>query len=348
MTSSTARTAVTLDIALDAARFIDLVTFRRTGVPVGTPVLFIPDGERLFVRTARGSGKLKRLAHTARVEVTPSDQKGHHRGATLQGTARVLPAEVVAPMLARLHARYRIAGPLFSFIRRVRHQDDVIIEIMLDRPRTAAVAAPSIEVATAVGRRVASTGIGPACLLLLIAIAAVACGGNASTAAEQPSDSPATTTASAGVDAAPAPTAVVVTGGTGGLCAAFSADQASAVLGEPVGPGVAKASMTFGNQSCRYDASSSAATISLWLHPATERSEWDHQVQTLGATPEQAVTSVGEAAFRMGGTAQHPRTKVAVFDAGHDFWLDVSGAGEPVRAGDAAVTLAKDLAVALR
>ena len=138
-TMTTAHTATTgTDVELDAARFIDLVTFRRTGVPVGTPVLFIPDGDRLLVRTARDSGKLKRLAHTARVEITPADQKGRHRGVTLQGTARVLPAEAVAPTLARLHARYRIAGPLFSLIRRVRHQDDVIIEITLDRSRPVA------------------------------------------------------------------------------------------------------------------------------------------------------------------------------------------------------------------
>jgi hypothetical protein len=348
MTVTTARTATTAaDLELDAARFIDLVTFRRTGVPVGTPVLFIPDGDRLLVRTARDSGKLKRLAHTARVELTPADQKGRHRGATLQGTARVLPADAVAPTLARLHARYRIAGPLFSFVRRIRHQDDVIIEITLDRSRAVA-SAPGAEVATALARRVASTGIGPACLLLLVAIAAVACGGNASAAVDQVSDSPAASSAPAGVDAAPAPTAVVVMGDSGGLCAVFTADQASAILGEPVGPGVAKTSMTFGNQSCRYNATSSVATISLWLHPVSERSDWDHQVETLGAKPGSAITSVGEAAFRIGGTVERPRTKVAVFDAGHDFWLEGAGAGEPVRAGDAAVILAKDLAVALR
>ena len=313
-TMTTTRTATTApDVELDAARFIDLVTFRRTGVPVGTPVLFIPDGDRLLIRTARDSGKLKRLAHTARVEITPADQKGRHRGTTLQGTARVLPADAVAPTLARLHARYRIAGPLFSLIRRVRHQDDVIIEITLDRSRSAAVPAPIAAVATAVSRRVATTGVGPACLLLLVAIAAVACGGNASAAADQGTDGPAATSV-AGADAAPAPTAVVVTGGSGGLCAVFNADQAGAILGEPVGPGVAKSSMTFGNQSCRYNATGSAATISLWLHSTSERSEWDRQVEKLGAKPELAVTSVGEAAFRIGGTLERPRTKVAVFD----------------------------------
>jgi uncharacterized protein len=156
MTATDSRTAMATDADVDlrAARFIELVTFRRTGPKVGTPVLFVSDGHRLLVRTAAESGKLKRLAHTARVEVTPSDQRGRHLGATIQGTARVLPVEAVRPTLAKLHARYRIAGPLFSFVRRIRHQDDVIIEITLD-PTPAADAAPALE-ARASTRRVAS------------------------------------------------------------------------------------------------------------------------------------------------------------------------------------------------
>ena len=65
----------TSEIALAEARFIDLITFRRTGEPVGTPVLFVLDADRLLVRTAAASGKLKRLRHTARVELAPSDQR---------------------------------------------------------------------------------------------------------------------------------------------------------------------------------------------------------------------------------------------------------------------------------
>ena len=72
-------------VALADARFIDLVTFRRTGVPVGTPVLFAQDGSRLLVRTAADAGKLKRIAHTPDVEVTPADSKGRHVGATVTG-----------------------------------------------------------------------------------------------------------------------------------------------------------------------------------------------------------------------------------------------------------------------
>jgi hypothetical protein len=127
-----AATPVGAAISLADARFIDLVTFRLTGAPVGTPVLFAQDGHRVLVRTAHDAGKLKRLRHTARVEVAPCDQRGRRLGPAIGARARILGPEAVAPALARLHAKYRIAGPLSSAIRRFRGQRNVIVEIDLD------------------------------------------------------------------------------------------------------------------------------------------------------------------------------------------------------------------------
>ena len=78
------------DVPLADARFISLVTYRRTGEPVATPVLFAFDGDRLLVRTAHDAGKLKRLAHTSRVSVAPCDQRGRVLGPAVSGEARVL------------------------------------------------------------------------------------------------------------------------------------------------------------------------------------------------------------------------------------------------------------------
>lgn len=137
MTATTATTASTsvsplAGVALADARFIDLVTFRRSGAPVGTPVLFATDGSRLLVRTAHDAGKLKRLRHTATVEVAPCDSRGRRTGAAMAGQARILGPEAVGPALARLHAKHRVAGPLFTALRRMRGKRDVIVEIVLD------------------------------------------------------------------------------------------------------------------------------------------------------------------------------------------------------------------------
>src|SRR6266545_2925522 len=102
---------------LARARFIDLVTYRRTGQAVGTPVMFVPNGDRLLVRVAHDAGKLKRLRHNATVEVAPSDSRGRRLGPSFRGQAQILGAEAVEPALSALHRRYRIAGRLFTWVR---------------------------------------------------------------------------------------------------------------------------------------------------------------------------------------------------------------------------------------
>ena len=120
-------------VALADARFIDLVTFRRSGVPVRTPVLFAQDGDRLLVRTAAGVGKLKRLAHTP-------DRRAHaeptRRAAT---SARPVTGRhaswgrMPSPRRSRApRAVPRSPGRCSTAVRQLRGQQDVIIEILLD------------------------------------------------------------------------------------------------------------------------------------------------------------------------------------------------------------------------
>lgn len=83
---------MTLSLA-DAAdhEYVLLTTFRRTGVPVATPVWVVRDGDELLITTGEASGKVKRLSHTARVTLTPCDMRGRvAEGAeTVEATAVV-------------------------------------------------------------------------------------------------------------------------------------------------------------------------------------------------------------------------------------------------------------------
>ena len=62
------------DIA--ASEYVLLTTFRKTGVPVATPVWIVADGDGALVTTGVTSGKVKRLRHTPRVTLTPCDARG--------------------------------------------------------------------------------------------------------------------------------------------------------------------------------------------------------------------------------------------------------------------------------
>lgn len=124
--------------ALGASDFIALTTFRRNGEGVSTPVWVVPDGDALAVWTPAGTGKLKRLAHTARVTVAECSRRGRVGDDVVPAPATATttndPAEVdrVARKLAE---KYGLQFRLFTFVERVvarRERRREVIRIVLD------------------------------------------------------------------------------------------------------------------------------------------------------------------------------------------------------------------------
>jgi PPOX class probable F420-dependent enzyme len=92
---------------LDDARYVNLGTFRRSGVRVDTPVWAAPHGGRLYVFVAGDSGKVKRLRNSARAEIAPCDVRGRLRGAWRNARASIVedPATIEVAYRA-LRAKY--------------------------------------------------------------------------------------------------------------------------------------------------------------------------------------------------------------------------------------------------
>lgn len=94
--------------ALSRRTYTELVTFRRDGTPVGTPVHLAarPDGERAYFRTWHTTGKAKRIRHTSRVALAPSTSRGRPTGPAVPARARLLDgaeARTAAELLAARH-----------------------------------------------------------------------------------------------------------------------------------------------------------------------------------------------------------------------------------------------------
>jgi PPOX class probable F420-dependent enzyme len=111
---------------LGASRFVSLTTYRRDGTPVSSPIWVVQDGSRLLAWTGRGTGKVKRLRHTATVTVAPSSGRGRPRGAAVSGTARLLPDDELAYIKRLMAAKYRIGWPALRTLNAV---------VALARPR---------------------------------------------------------------------------------------------------------------------------------------------------------------------------------------------------------------------
>ena len=91
---------------LRGRRYISLATFRKTGVPVLTPVWFAEREGKLYVMTRSDSGKYKRLRNNPRVRVAPCTSRGRVTGPDTLGTARVLPPEEGARARRALARKY--------------------------------------------------------------------------------------------------------------------------------------------------------------------------------------------------------------------------------------------------
>ncbi|UGY94720.1 PPOX class F420-dependent oxidoreductase [Streptomyces gobiensis] len=104
--------------------YVSLVTFRRDGSAVPTPVWAVEDAGELLVWTRDDSGKVKRLRRDSRVTITPCDVRGRHKenAVTVTGSGRLMDGEgelarVRKAMRRKYGWRFRIADSGGALIR---------------------------------------------------------------------------------------------------------------------------------------------------------------------------------------------------------------------------------------
>lgn len=129
--------------ALRPHKYCQLVTFRRDGTAVDTPVWFALDREKLYVKTEDPSGKVRRIRREARVCVAPCTMTGRHLGAPTDAIARILPAAEEGRAEAVLRRRYGLGRALFSVLVeplfRMRGRPQIYLEVVAAAARPAAV-----------------------------------------------------------------------------------------------------------------------------------------------------------------------------------------------------------------
>jgi PPOX class probable F420-dependent enzyme len=74
-------------------KYISLVSFRKNGDRVQTPLWFGEKDDKLYVMTRSDSGKYKRIRNNPKVLIAPCTMRGKITGPQFPATARILPAE---------------------------------------------------------------------------------------------------------------------------------------------------------------------------------------------------------------------------------------------------------------
>lgn len=110
---------------LDREAYLNLATFRRSGVAVETPVWFAAHAGRLYVFSEGAAGKVKRLRANPAIRIAPCGVRGGLKGAWLPGQARRVedPATVAAAYRA-LRRKYGLQMKLGDFFSRLTGRFD--------------------------------------------------------------------------------------------------------------------------------------------------------------------------------------------------------------------------------
>jgi uncharacterized protein len=95
--------------AIHGQRYISLATFRKSGVPVYTPIWFAEDADKLYVMTNSKLGKCKRIRNNPQVKIAPSTIRGKITGPEFPATVRIMRPEEYARVRHLINEKYWLA-----------------------------------------------------------------------------------------------------------------------------------------------------------------------------------------------------------------------------------------------
>jgi len=115
-----------------AAKYLNLETFRKSGVGVRTPVWFAQQGKVFYIYTLPDSGKVKRIRNNPKVRVAPCDMRGSLRGAWVDARARLCEGHEAALGQQLLRTKYGWMKLIGDFFSRLRGRTQVVLAIHFD------------------------------------------------------------------------------------------------------------------------------------------------------------------------------------------------------------------------
>src|SRR5215470_11459462 len=90
-------------------KYLDLATFRKSGIAVHTPIWFAEENGRLYFMTGSKLGKYKRIRNNPRVTVAPCTMLGKIIGPEFPASARILASEESGRVRRLINAKYWLA-----------------------------------------------------------------------------------------------------------------------------------------------------------------------------------------------------------------------------------------------
>jgi PPOX class probable F420-dependent enzyme len=111
-------------------KYLNIETFRKSGVGMRTPVWFVQDGEIIFVRTVANSGKVKRIRNNGQVNIAPCKVDGVLVGEWIPATAREVNDKDIDRKADRLlDKKYGLMKKMFALLSALQGRKYTVLEI---------------------------------------------------------------------------------------------------------------------------------------------------------------------------------------------------------------------------
>ena len=115
--------------SLETGKYINLLTYKKNGEPVSTPVWFIFKDNKIFIRTSNKSGKFKRIKNNKNVKFALCNIRGKIKGEWHNGSAKLEPNN--RWVFSKINEKYGIFAYLMNFLYKIKKMDIIILSIEL-------------------------------------------------------------------------------------------------------------------------------------------------------------------------------------------------------------------------
>jgi uncharacterized protein len=99
-------------------KYLNLMTLRKNGAQMPTPVWFAEHDGALWVQTGLNAGKVKRIRNTPAVRIAPCDSRGRLKGTWIDAQASIVTETQAAHAQALLLKKYGLIKRLFDLTQR--------------------------------------------------------------------------------------------------------------------------------------------------------------------------------------------------------------------------------------
>lgn len=113
-------------------KYINIESYKKNGSYVRTPVLFVNKDDKIYFRTNKKSGKIKRIKNNSSIKFTPCNINGKVKDMQWkEGYAKIANTDVMVTIDRLFGQKYGIINKFLKLLYKIRKLDLVLVEVKL-------------------------------------------------------------------------------------------------------------------------------------------------------------------------------------------------------------------------